>query len=506
MGLFDGAFNPNLGWLGQGMSPVVNQPDDPMNPTNNWGAPSRGHDSLMQILGQLLPPTSGGQQTSPWAQPQTQQPMDPNAGIPISAPGLPSMGAPQNVGPGVIGNGGLAGSYGGQTGGPSLDQRAYGMSGPPGQMVPPSVIGGAPQSPQMPPQAAQSMAQAPQDAGPGIGDRLSAGFQGFAHGGGLLPALGNLVGGLSTGQRQDTAGQPKLQKTGTDPLTGQDTFAWVNPQTQTMMPATMGQSGSPQGGPSLGAFSQAVQSGVTGDALYQHLPPQVANTVKSMIDGRAPVPAGAALRSPQGMALMNAANAIDPKFDQTQWAARNALRKNYEGGGKNYQELQAIGTVAGHLKDFAEAADKLDNTSFPLINQGINAYRSATGDARVDRFNTVKQAVSNELSKAYRGGNVTEGDVREWQQNVNAAKSPEQLRGVIGKMNELLGSKRQALEEGYRGVMGPNAPMPENFTATNDRTKKTFDDIAKWSNGEKGGGTGGLTAGTYNWTPQGVSR
>lgn len=40
-------------------------------------------------------------------------------------------------------------------------------------------------------------------SGPGIGDRLMAGFQGFVNSGAPLPALGNLVSGLVTGQRSD---------------------------------------------------------------------------------------------------------------------------------------------------------------------------------------------------------------------------------------------------------------------------------------------------------------
>jgi hypothetical protein len=43
-------------------------------------------------------------------------------------------------------------------------------------------------------------------SGAGIGDRLLAALMGFTHGGGALPAIGNLVGGLVTGERQDPQG------------------------------------------------------------------------------------------------------------------------------------------------------------------------------------------------------------------------------------------------------------------------------------------------------------
>lgn len=54
-----------------------------------------------------------------------------------------------------------------------------------------------PQPMQVPPLVAPS---------PGIGDRLMAGLQGFAHAGGLLPALADGITGLATGQRSDKLG------------------------------------------------------------------------------------------------------------------------------------------------------------------------------------------------------------------------------------------------------------------------------------------------------------
>ncbi len=54
----------------------------------------------------------------------------------------------------------------------------------------------------MTPQAApqQSEPSFLQQAASGLGDRLMAGFQGFANGGAPLPALANLVNGLATGR------------------------------------------------------------------------------------------------------------------------------------------------------------------------------------------------------------------------------------------------------------------------------------------------------------------
>jgi hypothetical protein len=52
-------------------------------------------------------------------------------------------------------------------------------------------------------------------ASPGLGDRLSAGLLGFAHSGGALPAIANLISGLATGQRSDPQGMMLAQQAAT---------------------------------------------------------------------------------------------------------------------------------------------------------------------------------------------------------------------------------------------------------------------------------------------------
>ncbi len=104
-------------------------------------------------------------------------------------------------------------SYGGQDGGLLglfRMMQSVPMQGPPGFPQ---------QQPQIPPQALAAQASAPSQAAPaqpqtqpqappqlGMGDRLSAGFQGFANAGSPMQALGNLFGGLATGQRTDPVG------------------------------------------------------------------------------------------------------------------------------------------------------------------------------------------------------------------------------------------------------------------------------------------------------------
>jgi hypothetical protein len=173
-------------------------------------------------------------------------------------------------------NGGLGGLLGGMLNGQSYYPDIAGQMGSPqpmqGMQAPrmPLPAQMAAPSPQPPQQAPQPM-QAPQD-GPGFGDRLTAGTQGFFNAGSPMQALGNLIGGLSTGQRSDPQGmlqqqqqatlkalmasgvpgpiaqaatlnpeilktispayfdtKPQLQETGTDPFTGDKKFGVYRP-------------------------------------------------------------------------------------------------------------------------------------------------------------------------------------------------------------------------------------------------------------------------------------
>lgn len=109
---------------------------------------------------------------------------------------------------------------------------------------------GAPQTPTdvsaqaMAPQVAPQQAEPNflQQAASGLGDRLMAGFTGFANGGAPLPALANLVNGLATGRTPENQTKQFLVSRGVDPGLA-DTI--VNDKTllRSVVPQLMGATG-----------------------------------------------------------------------------------------------------------------------------------------------------------------------------------------------------------------------------------------------------------------------
>lgn len=274
-------------------------------------------------------------------------------------------------------------------------------------------------------------------------------------------------------------------------------FTRVGPANPQPGPGGPGNPGMGAGGAPLAiprTADQAIDPNVHGEEFLNFLKerdsPGYATQVKSYAEGKFPIPSGFALKAPYFQKLLRDITTYDPTFDATNYGARASQRRNYLGGGKQFQELQAVATVAGHLHDLMDKADKLDNFEGlgPLnapVNALVKGYRDVSQDPRIADFEATRNAVVRELTKAYQGGHITDSAVAEWMKALNASQTPTQLKTVIGTLNQLLSSKRLAMEEGYRSTMGPNPILPEQFSTMNDRTRKLFEDVENWSMGAK---------------------
>lgn len=228
--------------------------------------------------------------------------------------------------------------------------------------------------------------------------------------------------------------------------------------------------------------------GLTGKDYIEALrakDPAFAGRLERVGRGDESYPTGFQQKLPQNQQLMRALTFAYPNYQQYDFQQRQSQAKNYKGGGKQFQELQAIGTVSGHLQDLMKAADDLHNFegAGPLnapLNSLLHGYREMSQDPRLAVFDTTKNAVTRELTKAYQGGHITDSAVSEWSQQINSAQTPSQLRAVIGKLNDLLQSKRSAIEEGWRTTMDDVQPNKE-FTTENARVKSAFDRVNAWA-------------------------
>src|SRR5690348_11986998 len=210
-------------------------------------------------------------------------------------------------------------------------------------------------------------------------------------------------------------------------------------------------------GMGAGGGQGAPTGGAMGNDFLSSLSPGIAAQVKAIGEYRQAPLTSMAMRSPMGAALMQAVNRAYPDYDATAYPARSKARTAFTSGAAG-QNLNALNTAIGHAGELLDAGSALDNTQFPAINTVLNAGKSAFGSNAPKNFNLTRDALAGEMTKAFRGAGGSEKDIQEMRDNLNAANSPEQLKGAIGQAMKLLGSKAQSLNDQYTAAFGQAAP------------------------------------------------
>lgn len=216
-------------------------------------------------------------------------------------------------------------------------------------------------------------------------------------------------------------------------------------------------SGATADGSAPSPLAQAIASGVHGDELLKLLPDDKQGTIKALTEGRMPFPSNAAMQSPYWQGMLSLVSAYDPEFDAVNYGSRAATRKDFTSG-KASQSVNALNTVMGHIDELMNASDALDNTSYPWLNSAKNYLKDKAGDTKqqtaIKNFNIARQAVVDEVERAYRGTGGSEAGIEEWKKSLSTADSPEALHAASKQLLHLLGSKLDALGDQYSKGMG----------------------------------------------------
>lgn len=394
--------------------------------------------------------------------------------------------------------------------GDAIPQNAQPTAGqlPPGGQVP------QPQQAQQQP-SIPSFLQAPS----GIGGNLSAGLQGFTNASSPMQAIGNLIGGLTTGQRTDATGikqqnlraqyaslvpilgpqkamlavlnpdagktllsealtnKEKYVKIGQDGL-GREQYGFVNERDQTINGKPVSQQPVAEQGGGLGNMD------LTGPDYLATLPKAQANVVQMMVEGKIQPPSSFALSKPYWQNMLAAAKNYDPTFDATQWSGRVAGVKDFSAG-KSSEMVRAANQTLHHVGALLKSMDDLDNGSYPSLNFVGNAFNEAKGSGAPGAFRTNAHAVAEEMSKVFKGSNLSDAEVRQWEQNLTENMSPEQQRTQIGKLKELLQGSLHALEEKRLASMGPIAAEKAG-PIVKEEAQRVLQRIDSWMEGKKG--------------------
>lgn len=255
---------------------------------------------------------------------------------------------------------------------------------------------------------------------------------------------------------------------------GQWSYGWVNSKTQEVR----GRDGQP--------FQQGQQptedatAGLMGDDYLKAIPRDRADIARKVANGEIDV-SSLPNRGNYRMQVLSDAARFDPTFNPIDYKTRLATRKDFTSG-KSAQNITSFNTAIGHL-------DSLDKSIDNLGNRGSSWYNAATApiSGQIDQkyqvalkdFNTSKQAVIDELTRAFRGSGGNVYDLQEWEKSINATESPAALHAATRRAIELLRSRIDAVGDQYNRGMGKKTDPVELLSpkarATMERLEGTSD-------------------------------
>lgn len=202
-----------------------------------------------------------------------------------------------------------------------------------------------------------------------------------------------------------------------------------------------------------------------GEEALKGLSPGDAAIVKSISNyDQKPLPLGR--NNQKNMFLMEKVREYDPSYDDTQYPAKTATRKDYTSG-KSSQNIRSLNTAVAHLDELSKAATGLSNSQLPLYNKIKNMFVKAAGGAAPDRFSAAATAVESELASVFKGAGATDQEIKAWRDRISTSQSPEQIKGVIDEAIGLMGGRLNALKERYREGMG----KPADFDILDPKSK-----------------------------------
>ena len=262
----------------------------------------------------------------------------------------------------------------------------------------------------------------------------------------------------------DTA--PKLQETGTDPLTGQKSFSIYRPAQGSLTPvgAGQGQSGTMQ--QITDKIDELKQSGATKEQMLAALPNTIRDGVDAMISGKA-IPQSYSIRGAARDIVMRLSHQIDPSFDENTIPQRQAFVKSFASTAPSAVggQITASGTIVKHLADAFDALPVMEkgalgNTDTLNALNPIKSYvRSQSGDKEyldaLGRFETARKGIAGEMERLLSGSHGAEASKQYWMTRLGPDAAPTERRAALDEVRSLMmGRLGQVAEQKNRAFGG----------------------------------------------------
>jgi hypothetical protein len=194
-------------------------------------------------------------------------------------------------------------------------------------------------------------------------------------------------------------------------------------------------------------------------AYFATMKPAEAAMVNGLLDNSLPPPTAAAMAKKDSPypAAFAAAKLIDPTLDSTTYGARVAGQKDM--ATKGAESARALNQTISHQSEALIGAMKgLGNGDTPLWNRAKNVWsEEVSGSGAVPGFRTAAHAVVDELGKVFKQNNLSDTEIRKWEENLPPSMSPEQQRTQIAAFQTLMHGAMSALEDKRKTQIGARA-------------------------------------------------
>ena len=180
---------------------------------------------------------------------------------------------------------------------------------------------------------------------------------------------------------------------------------------------------------------------------------QVENTAQMIANGQIKPLSGFAMRSPYGQAVMSRVKELNPEYRAGDIESTIKAEKDFSTG-KNGNTVRSLNVAVNHLDTLGQLSDALKNKDMNLFNKVSNIYSQQTGMPAITNFNAAKKIVADEIVKGIVGSGGGVADREEAARSIDAANSPEQLKGVIDTYKQLLGGQLSGLKQQYEVSTG----------------------------------------------------
>lgn len=269
----------------------------------------------------------------------------------------------------------------------------------------------------------------------------------------------------------------KVVKIGQDGL-GREQYGVFNPSDGSIKPYKAPGNSSDTGG-GLGNMD------LQGKDYLTSIPSAQRGIVQGVVEGTIAPPSSFALGKPYWQNILQAAKNYDPTFDATNWSGRVAGVKDFSAG-KSSEMVRSANQTLHHTGALLDSMDALNNGSYPLINKAGNAINEASGGGAPTAFRLNAHAVAEEMSKVFKGANLSDTEIKSWEQNLSENMSPEQQRAAIGKLRDLLQGSLQALDEKRVASIGQMA-ADKAGPIIKPEGQRVLDRIETWLQGDNAG-------------------